>query len=390
MDKTKLVDYKIPFNKPSLGQREIEAITEVIKSGKIAGNGPIGKRTEVFMREFFESEFVLLTTSCTHALEMALMALNINRNDEVILPSFSFVSAANAIARIGAKPIFVDVRDEDFNIDPSRIKKAITSKTKAIICVHYAGLACMMEEILEIAGSHGIAVVEDAAQAVGSKRAGRFLGTFGDIGCFSFHETKNFTCGEGGAFLTKDPAIARRAEIIRENGTNRAQFLRGAVDKYTWVGLGSSYVLSDILSAVLEVQLHNIEHIIAERKQIGTGYIKGLEDLEGEGKIILPKFGVDDNFNWHIFYFRVRDEETRNGLLLELRQKGIEATFHFVPLHTSPYARKTYGYRKNDFPVSEKAGATLIRLPIYPGLKKEEQDYIVASIHSILKKQAAI
>ena len=377
---------KIPFNRPFLGKEEISGALKALKSGKIGGNGVIGEKTERIIEDLFKAKFVLLTTSCTHAMEMALMVLGIQEDDEVILPSFGFVSTANAIARLKARPVFVDVEDESLNIDPLKIRKAITGRTKAIICVHYAGVGCNMKKVMETAKRYNLHVIEDAAQAVGSKYGDSYLGTIGDIGCFSFHETKNFTCGEGGAFLTNNRNMAERAKIVREKGTNRSDFLKGKVDKYTWVDIGSSYVLSEILAAVIFEQFKKIKYINKARKGIGLRYIDGLKALQKDNKISLPKLRKEDDFNWHIFYFRVRDKKARDSVLAELRQRGIEATFHFVPLHLSPYAGKKYGYKKGDFPVSEKAASTLIRLPIYPGLKKIEQDYIMDSVHSILKR----
>lgn len=374
---------KIPFNKPFLNKKDFSSVLRVMKSGDIAGNGPIGAKVEILIEKLFNIKFAFLTTSCSHALEMALMALDIKEGDEVILPSFSFVSAANAIVRLKAKPVFMDIEDSYLNIDPKLIKKSITAKTRAIICIHYAGFSCAMEEIIKIAEENNLYVIEDAAQAVGSKYKGRFLGTIADIGCFSFHATKNFTCGEGGAFLTNNKKIAERAEIIREKGTNRAVFLRGEVDRYTWVDIGSSYVVSDILAAMLAEQLKRIPRIISIRKDIGLKYLEGLKELERLGKITLPMFPEND-FNWHIFYFRVNNVKQRDCIIHRLRKKGIEATFHFVPLHIAPYAKKIYGYREGDFPVTERASSTLIRLPIYPDLSNKEQEYIIKAVNSII------
>lgn len=375
---------KIPFNKPYLGKKEIQGIIRVVKSGKIGGNGPISREVENFMNDLFKVRFTLFTTSCTHALEMALVTLNIKENDEVILPSFSFVSAANAVVRLKARPVFVDIKKDYPNVDPIRIKEAITRKTKAIICIHYAGMSCDVKEIKKISRENNLFLIEDAAQAVGSKYKDDFLGTIGDIGCFSFHETKNFTCGEGGAFLTNNKEIALKAEIIREKGTNRSIFLRGDIDKYTWIDIGSSYVPSDILAVVILEQLKRMDYIIKKRKRIWLSYFKGLGDLEKKGKLILPKLPKYD-YNWHLFYFRVYNQRQRDSILKKLRRLGIEATFHFVPLHLSPYARKNYGYKAGDLPVTEKTNSTLIRLPVYPELNYKKQDYIVDSVCRILR-----
>jgi len=375
---------KILFNKPLITQNEIAAAVKVLKSKKIVGDGPIGQSLEDFIESLFNIRSVFLTTSCTHALEMALSALGIKQNEEVIMPSFGFVSIANAVAKLGAKPIFVDIEKNFLNIDPVKIEQAITKRTRAVICVHYAGMGCAMKEILKIGKDYKLSIIEDAAQAVGSKYDGKYLGTIGDIGCFSFHETKNLTCGEGGAFLTNNKKIAEKAEIIREKGTNRSQFIRFKLDKYTWLDLGSSYVLSDILAAILFEQFKKLEFIISRRSKIGLMYLEGLRQLEQKGKIILPKLQAGNDFNWHIFYFRVSSEKERDYALKKLKKKGIGATFHFVPLHLSPYAMKEYGYKKGDFPVTEKISATLIRLPIYPDLSSSDQGYVIDSLNEML------
>ena len=375
----------IPFNKPLLSDKESYSVARIMKSGRIGGNGIFGKKVEREIEKLLKVKFSLLTTSCTHALEMSMMALKIKAGDEVILPSFSFVSAANAVVRVNAKPVFVDIEDNHFNIDPVKIKNSISRRTKAVICVHYAGFPCQMDRIKQITKQHRLFLVEDATQAFGSKYGDRFLGTIGDVGCFSFHETKNITCGEGGVFLTNDTKIAQAAEIIREKGTNRTEFLRGHIDKYIWLNIGSSFVLSDILAAMLFGQLQRLRYIIRKRRLVGHRYIEGLRKLEKEGKIILPKFYAKEDHNWHIFYFRVHNEKTRDSVLRKLKANGIEATFHFIPLHLSPYARRNYGYRKGDFPVTEKISSTLIRLPIYPSLRTSEQDYITDVLYKIFK-----
>lgn len=373
---------KISFNQPFLGREEIIEAAKVIKSGQMGGNRLIGQKVENFITRAFKVKYALLTTSCTHALEMAMMALKIGRDDEVILPSFSFVSVANAIIRSNARPVFVDIESDCLNIDPAKIRKALTRKTKAIVCVHYGGISCEMDEIARISSKRGIYLIEDAAQAVGSKHRDKFLGSIGDVGCFSFHETKNITCGEGGAFLTNNEQLANRAEVIREKGTDRSKFLKGKVDKYTWKSIGSSYVLSELLAAVLYAQLKKMRHVIDRRKAIGLYYIGQLKDLEKAGKITLPKFYViNKGFNWHIFYFLVQSYKQRERILKGLKKRGIEATSHFVPLHLSPYARKIYGYKRGIFPTTEKISETLIRLPLYPALSINEQKYIIESVY---------
>jgi len=376
---------KIPFNKPFMQHKQIRTIIKSLKSGDIGGNGFLGQAVERYMQRIFNIRTAFLTPSCTQALELAVIALGIKEGDEIILPSFSFVSAANAVARLKAKPIFVDIEDKYLNIDPQKIEEAITNKTKAIICVHYAGIGCNMREILRIAKKNNLDVIEDAAHAVGSKYNGRYLGTIGDVGCYSFHETKNFTCGEGGAFLTNNKRIAAKAEVLREKGTNRSAFLRGKVKEYTWMDVGSSYVLSDILAAILFEQLRSIKFIIHKREMIGQNYLTGLSGLEKAGEIVLPKFKEVRDFNWHIFYVRARTKRRRDYVIKRLRDKGIETTFHFPPLHLSSYAQREYGYQYGDFPVTEKASETLLRLPIYPDLGIKEQKYVIDSFYSILK-----
>lgn len=375
---------QIPLNKPYLGREEIANAVKVIKSRMLYGNGEIGRELEDFMSKLFKVKYVFLTTSCTHAIEMALMMWGIKENDEVILPSFNFVSVACAVVRNKAKPVFVDIEDEFLNIDPERVKDVITKKTRAVICVHYAGMSCRMNELMEIGKKYDLAIIEDAAQAVGSKYRGKFLGTIGDIGCFSFHGTKNFTCGEGGAFLTNNKNLARRAEILREKGTNRAAFLRHEVNKYTWIDIGSSYVLSELLAAILFVQLKRMDDVISKRRKIGLKYLEALQELEKEGKIILPKFPAKE-VNWHSFYFMVHKQKKRDDVLKNLKKNGIEASFHFLPLHLSPYAMKNFHYRKGDFPVTERISSTLIRLPLYPELRRDMQEYIIDSLYRLFK-----
>lgn len=384
-EKLQKLSMQIPFNRPFIGKEEIEEVLKKLKLCEIGGDGPEGKKVEKMIRKIFKTDFVLLTTSCTHALELSLMVSEIGKGDEVILPSFAFVSAANAIVLQGAKPVFCEIEDEYFNIDPNKIEGLVNPRTKAIILIHYAGWSCQMEKILKIGRKYNLKIIEDAAQAVGSKYKGRYLGTIGDIGCYSFHETKNLTCGEGGAFLTNDKKLAKKAEIMREKGTNRSAFLRGEVDKYTWVDKGSSYVLSDILASIIGAQLKKMEKIISKRKKIGIKYLEGLKELEKKGKIILPSFDEKKDFNWHIFYFRVHSEKERNFLLKRLKEKGIGATFHFIPLHSSPYAKKYCQDKKYNLPITEKVSKTLVRLPIYPDLTIKEQDYIISTIWKILR-----
>jgi dTDP-4-amino-4,6-dideoxygalactose transaminase len=374
---------RIPSNVPYIGVEEEKALKKALADGHLTGNGPICKRVQEQMQEIFNVKHVLLTPSCTAALEMAMLVLDIGPGDEVILPSFTFVSTANCIVLRGAKPVFAEIKPDTLNIDPEDIRRRITPRTKAIIPVHYAGVGCDMDAIMEIAEEHNLWVVEDAAQGVDALYKGQYLGTIGDIGCYSFHGTKNITCGEGGAFLTNDDELARRAEIAHEKGTNRAAFVRGQVDKYSWVSIGSSYVLSDLLAAVLEVQLGKRDEIKAKRKTMWEQYYKGLKLLAGEGKVILPVVPANREPNYHIFFFRVADEETRNRVLSTLRDRGIGATFHYIPLHSSPFGKKDLKCAY-ELPRTEKASCTLVRLPIYASMESDEIASIVTSALEVI------
>ncbi|MDG5766527.1 dTDP-4-amino-4,6-dideoxygalactose transaminase [Balneolales bacterium ANBcel1] len=361
----------IPFNKIFKDNEELSSAQKVIEGDIWHGDGPVSRRVEEHLSRWLNSRHVFLTTSCTHALEMAMMALNIGRGDEVILPGFTFVSTANAIRMQGGIPVFAEVRASDLTLDPEDVARKITPATKAIIPIHYAGISADFEGIFAAisngAGERKIAIVEDAAQAVGAWWNGRALGTIGDIGCFSFHDTKNFTCGEGGAFLTQDDHMAEQAELIREKGTNRSAFLRGEVDKYTWVSRGSSYIPSDLLAGILEAQLHKKDRILKMRKQVWDTYYKRLAEAENRGWITLPVIPPYAESNYHIFHFHTSRPADRDPLLRALRDAGIGATFHYVPLHNSPYARK-YLTEPCPLPQTDLLAGTLIRLPLYPDL----------------------
>lgn len=378
---------KIPSNVPYIGIEEEEAVGKAIVSGYLTGNGPICKRVERQMQEMFNVKYVLLTTSCTHALEMAMLVLGIGSGDEVILPSFTFVSTANCVVLRGARPIFAEIKSDTLNIDPDDIRRRITPRTKAIIPMHYAGVGCDMDAIMEIAAEHNLYVVEDAAQGVDALYKGRYLGTIGNLGCYSFHGTKNIACGEGGAFLTNDDALAQKAEIIHEKGTNRAAFVRGQVDKYSWVSVGSSYVLSDLLAAVLEAQLAKRAEVKDRRKVVWEQYYRGLKPLAAKGEVILPVVPAERESNYHIFFFRVADEDTRNAVLDGLRGEGIGATFHYIPLHSSPFVRQSME-REYDLPVTDECSTTMVRLPLYPGILDEQIERIVQTVGDQLVKGA--
>ena len=330
----------IPFNKPTVVGSELIYVGQAVAGGHASGDGPFTRRAQKLMQERFAARRVLLTTSCTAALEMAALLCGLGPGDEVILPSYTFVSTANAVALRGATPVFVDIRPDTLNIDERLIEAAVTSRTRAIFPVHYAGVACEMDEIMAIAKCHNLLVVEDAAQGVFSQYKGRWLGTIGHMGCYSFHETKNFSCGEGGALVVNDPAFEARAEILREKGTNRSQFLRGQVDKYTWVDIGSSYVPSDMLAAFLLGQLENMEKITIRRGEIFHRYAaRSRSACFEKGLIRAPVVPQHCATNHHMFYLLAADLDERTALIAHLREAGILAVFHYVPLHSSPFAK---------------------------------------------------
>ncbi|MDW8145850.1 MAG: dTDP-4-amino-4,6-dideoxygalactose transaminase [Roseiflexaceae bacterium] len=380
----------IPFNRVSLGDEEKAAVLRALEEGALGGNGPIGAQVQARLRTLLGVRYALLTTSCSHALEMAAMALRLGPGDEVIMPSFTFVTTASSVVRQGARPVFVDIDEQTYNLDPEQVERHITPATRAILPVHYAGQGCEMNAIIDIARRHRLYVIEDAAQGIGARYGGCYLGAIGDIGCFSFHVTKNIIGGEGGAFVTNDDEIAERAEIIREKGTNRSKYLRGEVDKYTWVDVGSSFVPSDLIAAVILAQLDKMEQIHRLRKAIWQRYQESLRDLACRGDIILPYVRPEAEINWHIYAFRVSDPKRRDLVLDELKRRGIGATFHFVPLHSSPYARARWGYRAEDLPVTERVAASLIRLPVYPDLTQGEQEYIIESIYDIFAASSGL
>jgi len=367
---------KIPFVKPSITELEYEAVLSALKTDAIGGNGKICAQVQKYLADYLHVKYALLTTSCTHALEMAMIVLGIGPGDEVILPSFAFVTAATAIVRQGATPVFAEIDEHTFNIDPDDVIQRITPRTKAIIVVHYAGMGCEMAKLLSIAESHNLFLVEDAAQALGATYMGQPLGTLGHIGCYSFHSTKNVVAGEGGAFVTNIEKIGQRAEIIREKGTNRALFLRGEVDKYTWVDIGSSYVMSDLLAALLSVQLHRLDEITQARRKIWWHYYDHMADMEANERVIRPGLDPQANHNGHIYAFCVAAKQ-RDALLSYLQAHGVGATFHFVPLHSSPYGIKYLNYEAADLPITERVSASLIRLPLYPELTLNEADYVL-------------
>ncbi len=372
-------EYKIPFNKPFVAGDEFRYMAQAMERGHISGDGYFSKQCHGLLEESLGVRRALLTTSCTHALEMAALLLDIRPGDEVIIPSFTFVSAANAFVLRGARPVFADIRPDTLNIDESQLEGLITPRTKAIVVMHYGGVGCEMDAIMEIAGRHGVAVVEDNAHGLFGKYRGRYLGTFGCLATLSFHETKNFSCGEGGALLINDAALVERAEIIREKGTDRSRFFRGQVDKYTWVDVGSSYLSSDLLAAFLYAQLEAREEIQARRRQIWEYYYDRLQEWAAANEVGLPWVPAHCEQSYHLFYLLMPSLEARQGLMAHLKERGILAVFHYLPLHLSEMGRR-FGGREGARPVAEGVSERLVRLPFYNGLSEVEQGEVVETI----------
>lgn len=377
----------IPFNKPPLTGNEEKYILESMKSNKISGDGEFTKKSHTWFEEKLDCKKVLLTTSCTHALEMSAVLLDIEDGDEVIMPSYTFVSTANAFVLRGAKIVFVDIRPDTLNIDETKIEKAITNKTKAIVPVHYAGVGCEMETIMDIANRHNLFVVEDAAQGMMSTYKGKALGTIGHLGAFSFHETKNYTsAGEGGLLIINDEKFIQRAEIIREKGTNRSLFFRGMVDKYSWVDIGSSYLMNDMSAAYLWGNLEKADEINQDRLRSWQNYYDGLIQLQIKNLIELPIAPKECIHNAHMFYIKVKDLEKRTALLEYLKQNNINAVFHYVPLHSAPAGLKFGRFDGND-DFTTKESERLIRLPMYYGLNNWEIEKVIKGINEFFSKK---
>ena len=369
----------INFNVPPFTGKEMEYMKECVENQKICGDGGYTRKCNQWFEERTKSPKCLLTTSCTHALEMAALLADIKPGDEVILPSFTFVSTADAFVLRGATPVFVDIRPDTMNIDETKIEAAITEKTVGIVPVHYAGVACEMDTIMDIAKRHNLWVIEDAAQGIMSTYKGKALGTFGEFGCFSFHETKNYSMGEGGAILIRDEKYIEDAEILREKGTNRSKFYRGQIDKYTWVNQGSSYLPSDMNAAYLWAQLEMAEEINDWRLGVWNQYKKELSCLEEEGKIELPTVPKDCVHNAHMFYIKTKDIDERTELIDYLKSNGILSVFHYIPLHSAPAGQKFGRFHGEDV-YTTKESERLLRLPLYYGLKEEEVDYICEKV----------
>ena len=375
----------INFNVPPFTGKEMEYIKKAVENQKICGDGEFTKKCNAWIEEKTKTTKCLLTTSCTHALELAALLAGIKEGDEVILPSYTFVSTADAFVLRGAKVVFVDVRKDTMNIDETKIEAAITEKTKAIVPVHYAGVACEMDTIMAIAKKHNLVVIEDAAQGIMSTYKGRALGTIGDYGCFSFHETKNYSMGEGGALLIRDASKIEEAEIIREKGTNRSKFFRGQIDKYTWVNFGSSYLPSDMNAAYLYAQLEMADEINDARLAIWDRYYEGLKELEEMGKIELPYIPEDCVHNAHMFYVKAKDLEERTELISFLKENGILCVFHYIPLHSAPAGLK-FGEFFGEDEYTTKESERLARLPMYYGLEMEQVEYIISKVKEFYNK----
>ncbi|GGG01059.1 dTDP-4-amino-4,6-dideoxygalactose transaminase [Paenibacillus albidus] len=369
----------ILFNKPALTGKEEQYIKEALQSGHLSGDGHFTHRCHIWFEEHFDAKKALLTTSCTHALEMAAILADIQEGDEVIMPSYTFVSTANPFVIRGAKIIFVDIRPDTMNINEALIEDAITPKTKAIVPVHYAGVSCEMDTIMELANRYNLIVIEDAAQGVMSTYKNKYLGTIGHLGCYSFHETKNYNCGEGGALIINDDKFIERAEIIREKGTNRSRFFRGQVDKYSWVDIGSSYLPSELNAAFLSAQLENADIINSYRLDCWNTYYKGLKHLEEVGHIQLPTVPENVVHNAHMFYIKTADLEQRTRLISFLKSKGVHTVFHYIPLHSSS-AGNEFGEMSGEDKYTTLESERLLRLPLYFNLPLEEIKVVIEEI----------
>lgn len=369
----------IKFNIPPCTGKENEYIAQAIASHKICGDGEFTKKCNEWIESHTRTSKALLTTSCTHATEMAALLCDIQPGDEVIMPSYTFVSTANAFVLNGATVVFVDIRPDTLNIDENLIEEAVTPKTKAIVPVHYAGVSCEMDKIMEIAGRHNLKVIEDAAQGVLSEYKGRPLGTIGDFGCFSFHETKNYSMGEGGCLLIRDKEMIEKAEIIREKGTNRSKFFRGQVDKYTWVSAGSSYLPSELNAAYLYAQLEQAQTIFDDRMKSWNLYYELLTPLKEAGKISLPVVPDNCKHNAHMFYIKAADLKERTALIEYLRKQDIYSVFHYIPLHSAPAGRQYTRFCGQDI-YTTKESERLLRLPMYYGLKSEDVYFVCEKI----------
>ena len=373
----------IPFNKPHATGREFGYIQQAIDAGQLSGNGPFDRRCGAWLEERIGCRRAFLTSSGTSALEMAMLLADIGPGDEVIMPSFTFVTSASAVALRGATPVFVDVRPDTLNLDERAIPAAITDRTRAIMPVHYAGVGCAMEAIGALAEQHGLLVVEDAAHGIMSTYGGRALGSFGQLGCLSFHETKNVTCGEGGALLVNDEALTQRAEIVQEKGTDRSRFFRGEVDRYTWVDLGSSFLASEINAAFLWAQLDEADSITADRMRVWDVYHERLEPLERAGLLRRPVLPREAEHNAHMYHVLLPDLARRDALIADLAERGVHAVFHYVPLHSSPAGRRL-GRAAGPLPVTDDVSGRLVRLPLWVDMRAQDVEHVCEAVEQAL------
>lgn len=371
----------VPFNRPHLTGNELDYIAEAVANMHLSGNGPFTKRCCAWINERTGTADSLLTHSATAALEMGIALLDVGPGDEVIMPSYTFVSTANAVVLRGGVPVFVDIREDTLNLDESLVEDAITPATKAILPVHYAGVGCDMEVLLEIAARHGLAILEDAAQGIMATRNGRALGSLGAVGALSFHETKNVTCGEGGALMINDPALVERAEIIQEKGTDRSRFFRGQVDKYSWVDIGSSYLPSEINAAFLWAQLEQADEITAERLRIWDAYHEAFASLEAEGALRRPIVPAEASHNAHMYYVLLPDLDSRTQFIARLAAAAVHAVFHYVPLHTS-LAGARFSRTHGDLRLTRELSDGLVRLPLWMGMTHTEVERVIEAVHT--------
>jgi len=378
-------DMRIPFNRPTITGHELALVAESIASNHLSGAGPFTAKVENLLQDALGVPSVLLTPSCTAALEMAALVLDIQPGDEVIVPAFTFVSTINAFVLRGARPVFADVTPDTLNLDPRHVADLITARTRVIVPVHYGGIACAMDELRELAAPRGIAVVEDNAHGLFGSYHGRPLGSLGCLAALSFHDTKNFTCGEGGALLINDPALRSRAEVAREKGTNRRQFLRGEIDRYTWIDLGSSYLPSDLQAAFLLAQLQRRGSIQEARRAVWQRYHAGLEDWAHEHGVYVPVVPRGCEPAYHLFHLLLPSAADRAALAEDLRRRGIGAVSHYPPLHLSDMGRK-FGGVEGQCPVAEAAGARLLRLPFYTGLEPDQQEEVIDAVMSFTRR----
>ena len=377
----------IPFNKPSLVGNEIKNIRDAVRRGQLAGDGHYTRQCNAILQTLTDSPRALLTHSCTAALEMAAILCDLRPGDEVIMPSFTFVSTANAVVLRGAVPVFVDIDPRSLNLDPARVQAAITSRTRAIFAVHYAGFPAEMATLAKIAGAHGLILVEDAAQALNSRYRNRAAGGLGDMATFSFHETKNIISGEGGALTINRADLVERAEIIREKGTNRSQFFRGAVDKYTWTDIGSSYLPGELIASYLAAQLEMANAITTRRLAIFDHYMEALSDLQSEGRVQLPHIPEHCQGNGHMFYLRLPDADQRSAFIAHMKAHGITTPFHYVPLHSAPAGLK-YGRAADAMRVTDLVSDTLVRLPMFYDLGSDVEE-VIAQVHGFFAQQGS-